>query len=312
LKLPDEATATRVAFEPVKERDVQALQGDLLMRLGDDEAAEKALNKALAFEPGHVRASLALAGVRIHSDKNADAVALLDALQKGHPDDFAVQYWHGRALMGGKQFERATEAFSQATRLNPRVPGVWLALSNATLAIDRNGQSNATFALARQLDSSPGMLRARAASAYTYGKWDTVIASVDAYAREISWADESVEYAGFMSVLAHWRTGDMAGAAAVLEHIAEAVDRKSWTASLTDYLQDKISESALIRRAGSNGDRTEAHFYPGVRAAIANRREQALGHLRWIKERGERNYSEYGMALEELARLEDGVLRTRK
>jgi tetratricopeptide (TPR) repeat protein len=310
LKLPVEATEPRITFEPVKESDVQALQGDLLMRLGDDEAAEKALNRALVLEPGHVRANLALAGVRIHGDKHADALALLDPLERSHPDDFAVQYWHGRALMRGKKFELATEAFSQATRLNPQVPGLWLALSNATLAIDRKGQSNATFTLARQLDSSPGLLRARAASAYTYGKWDTVIASVETYAREISWADENVEYAGFLSVLAHWRMGDAAGATAVLDHIAEAVDRKSWAASLTEYLQDKISESALMQRASSNGNRTEAHFYPGVRAAIANRREQALGHLRWIKERGERNYSEYSMALDELARLEDGGLTT--
>jgi hypothetical protein len=38
--------------------------------------------------------------------------------------------------------------------------------------------------------------------------------------------------------------------------------------------------------------------------AAEGKRDEALVHLRWVKERGNKNYAEYDWALSELKRLE--------
>jgi hypothetical protein len=56
--------------------------------------------------------------------------------------------------------------------------------------------------------------------------------------------------------------------------------------------------------AHDNGDRTEAHAYIGFAEIQAGRIQEGKTHLQWIKDKGSRNYTEYGLALGELDRLE--------
>lgn len=58
-------------------------------------------------------------------------------------------------------------------------------------------------------------------------------------------------------------------------------------------------------RADDDGQRTEAHAYVGIRAALAGRRDEAIVHLQWVKERGNRDYVEHRLAVRELSRLQN-------
>ena len=49
---------------------------------------------------------------------------------------------------------------------------------------------------------------------------------------------------------------------------------------------------------------TEAHAYIGIKANIDGDLATALPHLQWVKEKGRREYTEYGLALGELDRIE--------
>lgn len=85
---------------------------------------------------------------------------------------------------------------------------------------------------------------------------------------------------------------------------SSAVRPASWQATVTQFLQGRLAAEAFLTRADDNGQKTEAHFYAGVQAALANRRDEALQHFRWVKEHGSRTYIEYGFAVSELKRLE--------
>jgi hypothetical protein len=65
-----------------------------------------------------------------------------------------------------------------------------------------------------------------------------------------------------------------------------------------------MTADALVARAGRDvGQLTEAHAYAGILASIAGRREEAMKHLEWVKEKGRKDFREHTFALGELRRL---------
>jgi hypothetical protein len=95
----------------------------------------------------------------------------------------------------------------------------------------------------------------------------------------------------------------LAEADALLAEVGQAVAPKSWEATIAQYLQGKLTDDAFLDRAKDNGARTEARTYIGFRTLIAGRIDEARQHFEWVKERGDRNYTEYWLALAALKRL---------
>jgi hypothetical protein len=50
----------------------------------------------------------------------------------------------------------------------------------------------------------------------------------------------------------------------------------------------------LLRRAETNGERTEARAYWGLKLLFGGERDAAMPHLTWVRDRGSRDYVEYG------------------
>jgi lipoprotein NlpI len=100
------------------------------------------------------------------------------------------------------------------------------------------------------------------------------------------------------------RLGRRADATSILEQIGAAAPLGSWQDLLARFLLEQLPADKLLAKAKTDGERTEAHAYVGAMDAIAGRRDEARMHLRWVIERGLRNYVEYRMAIADLARLE--------
>ena len=64
------------------------------------------------------------------------------------------------------------------------------------------------------------------------------------------------------------------------------------------------AEAIIARASRDQGQLTEAHAYAGILASIAGRREAAMTHLTWVKERERKDFREHTFALGELRRLE--------
>ena len=78
----------------------------------------------------------------------------------------------------------------------------------------------------------------------------------------------------------------------------------TWTAKVLDYMQRKTTAAAFLASATNDGERTEAHTYIGFDDALGGRRDAAIAHFRWVKDKGSRNFVEYPIAAAELKRLE--------
>jgi lipoprotein NlpI len=69
-------------------------------------------------------------------------------------------------------------------------------------------------------------------------------------------------------------------------------------------MSGKMPAAALLAAASDDGERTEAHTYIGFDDALAGRRDSAIAHFRWVKDKGSRNFVEFPIAAAELKRLE--------
>jgi tetratricopeptide (TPR) repeat protein len=291
------------AAEPMLQAYADALQADLLTRVGADEDAEKAANRALAVRPEHPSAQLSLAAVRLKRDQRDEAISRLRGLTDKAGVGFAAQLALASALMEAGRYEEALPLAERAAGTNGQSPAAWFTLSLTCLALGRDAASEDAMQRVLQLDARPDYYRERAYSAFRLGQNAAVVRDATTFLERAGWGNESAPYVAFLGALAHRRVGQNAEADSMLRLARAAVQRGSWTEKVLSYMQRSLTADELLTRAKDNGEKTEAHAYIGFDLVDAGKRQEAIAHLTWVKDRGERNYVEYPMATAELRRL---------
>jgi lipoprotein NlpI len=151
--------------------------------------------------------------------------------------------------------------------------------------------------------SDPSWHFSRAHQALGLGQNAVAARDASEYLTAAGWADRNAPYAAFIGAIAYQRLQQQADAETLLAAASKAVPARSWEATVVRYLQGQLTDETFLDRASDNGERTEARTYIGLRALIAGRMDEATKHFEWVKERGDRNYMEYQLALAELRRL---------
>ena len=118
------------------------------------------------------------------------------------------------------------------------------------------------------------------------------------------WRAESSSY---MVLLAHF--GDRLqhreqDASEILNDCASKCDTTAWPYPIIRYLRDELTASTLIDLATNNNKMTEARAYIGMNLSMLGRFKEALLHLNWVKENGNRDFSEYNLAVSESKYIE--------
>jgi tetratricopeptide (TPR) repeat protein len=290
---------------PMLQADADALQADLLTRVGADEDAEKAAGKALAVRPDHPSAQMSLAAVRLKRDQREEAITLLRGLTDKAGVGFSAQLALASALTEAGRYEEALPSAERAVVTNDRSPAAWFTLSLACLALGRDAASEDAMQRVLQLDARPDYYRERAYSAFRLGQNAAVVRDARTFLERAGWGNESAPYVAFLGALVHRRVGQNAEADSMLQLARAGVQRGSWTEKVLSYMQRSLTADELLSRAKDNGEKTEAHAYIGFHLVDAGQRQEAIVHLTWVKDRGEKNYVEYPMAIAELKRLHE-------
>jgi tetratricopeptide (TPR) repeat protein len=293
-----------VGSAPMLEADVLQLEGSLLSHVGATEDAEKALQAALALNPAHVDARVSLAGVRLVQDRPDEAIASLLEVTQAAPANLAAHYYLGVALEKSWRHEEAIAAFGRALKLNAAHTHSWAGLSVSALALNRDIQAAAALQQVRQLDSNPAFERAHAQMALRLGRNEAAAAAARSYINLVGWSSEPAQYASFLAAIASWRAGQAGDADAILSEAREVIPVKSWSYAVLQFLQGRLEPEPFLAMAADIGQKTEAHTYVGFKSDLAGRHDEALTHFRWVAEQGARTYVEYGLARNEIARMQ--------
>jgi tetratricopeptide (TPR) repeat protein len=295
--------SSAIALQPVSEGEANVTQAELLLSLGQGDDANDYLKRALAVGNVDTRTRIALGRLRSLQDRFQDAVQELRAAVQDQPNDFTGHFYLAAALDRAEQYEDSLREYERALAIDGDSAAAWYGLSTVALFLGRDSQSDAAMRQVERFDAAATWHYTRVRAALAAGR-NAVAARAARRTIELAGiADETSMYAAFAGVIANWRLEDVAESDRLLAEIAAATAPKSWVATVTQFLRGTITDSQFLAAAKGNGQRTEAHAYIGFKALRAGDLNTAKIHFTWVKEQGEHNYTEYGMALAELKRL---------
>ncbi|MFT3772721.1 MAG: tetratricopeptide repeat protein [Minicystis sp.] len=127
--------------------------GGRLARLGDDEGALRALERAIAARPDYLEAAYNHAVILDRLQRHQEAVKAYERILRQNPDMIEVRLRRASALAATGDLGRATEALGDLARDNPELPEVWIGL--ARLALQR-GDAAAAETFVTQAEKAAG------------------------------------------------------------------------------------------------------------------------------------------------------------
>lgn len=302
----DARLALDAQVERVSEAEVQEIQAGLLMATNQRADAERAAARALALDPSRVRARVLSGVLQLNGGEVARAVDTLTAAAARAPGDASAQMRLGDALSTAGKWEDALQAYEKAVALNADVPEVHLSLSLARDATGNVAGADAAFAQVMRLDPDPAWFQRRAYVLMRRNRGEQAALDAVSYLRDVAWQTDSSPYLAFVAILGFRQAGRADDANSVLKIASTHVQSSSWQGALLGFLGGQITPAQLVAKAGNDDELTEAHAYAGLTASHAGRRDEAIVHLTWVKEKGNKSFYEYPLAVAELARLEAG------
>ena len=155
------------------------------------------------------------------------------------------------------------------------------------------------------LEPDPGWYYSRLVDAQRIGIDRYTIADVTSFINQAGWQNPSrTSYAFYVVAITYLRKQRPEEAAHYMDDVIAHMPPTSWEASIAQFLEGNLTASALLSKASTPGLQTEAHAYIGIKAHIDGDNPAALTHLQWVKDKGVKSYTEYGLSLGELDRME--------
>jgi tetratricopeptide (TPR) repeat protein len=225
--------------------------------------------------------------------------------------DFALHYYLGAALEETKNHADAASEYRKATTIVPESAAAWFGLSVATLGLGQDAESDAALRRAAAVDPRPVWAFARARSAWRMKMDAAVIRDVDAGLASPSAQADAVSYAAILAAVSSWRLKQPDLALGVVSDARSRTDNDAWPARILDFALGKLDGAALVREAKGGGESTEARAYVGLRLLFEGRQDDAMTHLRWVRDRGDKGYVEYDMVVEVLTEIEKSQPKAR-
>jgi tetratricopeptide (TPR) repeat protein len=286
------------------EAAIAGLRGELLLRVGTLDEAAAELAASLAADSSNVEIRVAIARVLAADGRRDEGRRMLEAAAMGAPDDFAAQYYLGGMLAAQRRYLEAFGYFDRAVRLREHSVSALFAFSSVALALGLDDASDEALRQSMQLESNPEAYRLRAFAALGLGRDDAAAREALRYIDTVGWREASAQATALVAAVAYARSSRPADAAEILERINMAAPLSSWVRAVAQFMQGKLTAEGLLARAKSAEERTAGHTYVGLKAELAGRRDEALWHFRWVKDQGTRQEPGYGVAIEELVRIE--------
>ena len=303
LAPPDDSTADTTAPTALTMGEVATLKARLLVDARGTNDAEKYVTEALKLAPTAPDAQITLGLLKQQQELDDEAVRHFAETAAVHRESFPVQYFYANALLNAKRYQEATNVYQRALAIHPQSHSAWFNLSLAHMGTGQQADSDTALRRAQELYSSPQWYYARAYEATIQHRDEIVLADAAAFIDRVGGGEMSGPYAAFLAVIAARRLSREPEGMRLLDRIMPALPPKSWVLTVARYMKGELTHEEFLSRAQDNGQRTEARAYIGFDALRTGNSEVARSHFTWIKDKGDKNYSEYRLATEELKRI---------
>ena len=208
----------KASAEPVSltEAAAEQVQGDLLVRTGAFEEADRHLERSLSLDRLNVDTRLSRARSLIAQEHPTEAVDILSAPDLVARADFATAFLRAEANRAARHFEDAEAAYRHAVTLRTDSAFVYYGLSISQLALGKPDAA-ATFARAQLLQPGNGWYFARLMDSQRIGVDTFAMADATSYVEQAGWRDGMTPYALYIAALTLQRQQQSEKANEVLE-----------------------------------------------------------------------------------------------
>ncbi|HQU84564.1 MAG TPA: tetratricopeptide repeat protein, partial [Pyrinomonadaceae bacterium] len=220
------------------------------------------------------------------------------------PQNYLSHYYLGRFFMTEKDYENALKSYQKAIELKNDVPRLYIGLSNAQQALEKNDDAVVSIEKAVKIEPTNSSYHFTQ-SHLTLRLGKDMLCSLRAsyFLKYKGWNDEDSPYAVLNLYFANRRSGTGKEKAVLKQAIAN-LNKEVWAYSIIKYLNGEIDKNALLNLADDVDKRTEANAYIGFDLLLLGKIEEAKQYLNWVKTNGNRDFTEYDLSISLLNSIE--------
>lgn len=251
-------------------------------------------------------------GLRLAKDgRFKEAMAELDKAIRLKPTYAEAFSARGNVRNRLIQNQRAIEDFNEAIRLNPQYTEAYYNRANVYMDAGQREQAVRDYSEAVAQNASHAEAFYNRGLAYAALRRGEAAADARSYLNLRGWKEERAIYIVLIGYLGYRYGGQDEEARKLLEEAKTKCETSLWPYPIVRYLLNETSAQDLLQAAVDNDKRTEARTYIGIELSLAGKRDEALTHLKWVQEHGNKGFVESTLASNELARLDPATAATR-
>lgn len=294
----------------ISEAEAKYYEGELLARLRQFDEAESYFQKALELDPKLAAPQVALGMVRYQQGRRADAQKLFEQAIANDPQNYLAYNYYALVLAWEGKWDEAVKAYKTAIQLNPKAIRTHLQLAALYGRLGRFEEALEAYNSASRIDNhDTDAYRGRSYIFLKQGRGAMAAVNARSVLNLAGWKQSSAPYMALVAYFGLRQSQQNTPADKTLEEALARLAAEDWPYPVFKYLHRDINQQQLLALATDNDKQTEAHAYIGLDLSLAGQRDEALEHLRWVRDKGNTNFVEYSLALAELSRLGEPVKR---
>ena len=269
----------------------------------DYDRAIQDYDEAIRLNPKYALASFNRGNAHMYKMDYDRAIADYDAATRLDPRYASAFAGRGNLYSEKRDYDRAIKDYDEAVRLDPKDAYAFNGRAQAYLAKKDYDRAIANYDVAIRLNPKSADAFRDRSIAQMVTRRPGGVKGFQAVIDLQGWKGDRTVYAVILGHLAAGQAGDDAAAKCFLTDSAGKLDA-AWPEPAVRFLRGDLDEPGLLNLATDDGKRTEARCFLGLHHANRGRPAEALAHYRWVRQHGTPSFTEYGIAVAELDRLD--------
>lgn len=297
-------TAKSLRVINISEPEIEILLGDLQAYVDRVDDAEERFQKVIKLNPNFSDGFLYLAKLRFYEQKPNEAKPLIEKAVSLNPQSWLAQYYYGNLLRESGNTEDALKAYRESIKQMYGFSHSHTALGLLLSDMERIDEAIKEFETAIKLEPYNSQNYRNLSNAFLRaGQGKLAYENALKFLQMKGWNHESSPYAALAAYFGKQKANDKKAAEQFLRESLSKLNTSTWAYNIFRYLKGEFSAEQLLAKADNNDKLTEAHTYIGMDLSLKEKFEEALTHLKWVKEKGNKNFIEYGFSLSEIKRI---------
>lgn len=246
-----------------------------------------------------------------------EAISPLSLATRLRPDSASSYYALGEVYFRLVRYDQAIQTLKRAISLKVKEPQAYSHLGYAAYKLGRWDEAISAYKeVIKRTKGNTGWERRLISWFNLYlSRGEEAASQAIINLKKDGWKEKTALYDVLMAYLGYLQVGRLADARKILDEAAANGMNTEWPYQVIQYLRGEIAADKLLdivsgglpsNFAIDNGRMIIARTYIGMALSLAGRKDEALLHLRWVRDEGKKEAAEYEylLAISELSRIE--------